>query len=64
MNYRTAEIDELERLYGFYNEIIDHQQYDVYGASWTKDVYPSKEDLRKHLENDLFYVMGLRKELL
>jgi ribosomal protein S18 acetylase RimI-like enzyme len=57
MNYRIAEINELERLYEFYNEIIDHQKYDVYGASWTKDVYPSKEDLRKHLEDDLFYVM-------
>ncbi|MBO4918578.1 MAG: GNAT family N-acetyltransferase [Erysipelotrichaceae bacterium] len=57
MKYRIAETDELERLYGFYNEIIDHQKYDAYGASWTKDVYPSKEDLKKHLEDDLFYVM-------
>ena len=54
---RLAKTDELDKLYVFYNEIIDHQKYDKYGASWTKDVYPSRDDLKKHLENDLFYVM-------
>ncbi|MBR0462046.1 MAG: GNAT family N-acetyltransferase [Erysipelotrichaceae bacterium] len=57
MNFRIAKLDELEKLYDFYNEIIDHQKYDEYSPSWTKDVYPSKEDLKKHLEDDLFYVM-------
>lgn len=57
MKYRIADINELEALYGFYNEIIDHQKYDAYGAAWTKDVYPSKQDLKNHLEEDLFYVL-------
>ena len=54
---RLAETKDLERLYLFYDEVIAHQKYDVYGAGWTKDVYPSREDLRMHLENDLFYVL-------
>ena len=62
MKYRIAAINELEELYRFYNEIIDHQKYDAYGASWTKDVYPSRQDLKKHLEDDVFYV--LEEELL
>ena len=57
MNFRKASIKDLERLYRFYNIVIDHQQYDLYGAGWTKDVYPSFNDLKVHLENDHVYIL-------
>lgn len=57
MIIRKARIDELKKLLKIYNDIIDHQQFDEYGPSWTKDVYPCEDDLRKHLEKDVVYVI-------
>ena len=54
---RLAEIDDLRRLKSFYDDVIDYQRYDSCGAAWTKDVYPSENDLKRHLENDLFYIL-------
>jgi ribosomal protein S18 acetylase RimI-like enzyme len=56
MEFRKAGIEELQPIYEMYNEVIDHQKYDRYGADWTKDVYPSLKDLEEHLKNDFFYV--------
>ena len=56
MEFKTATISDLQEIYEMYNEVIDHQQYDQYGAAWTKDVYPSRKDLEEHLKNDIFYV--------
>ena len=57
MNFRKASLKDLEQLYRFYNIVIDHQKYDLYGAGWTKDVYPSYMDLKEHLINDHVYVL-------
>ncbi|MBQ6478335.1 MAG: GNAT family N-acetyltransferase [Erysipelotrichaceae bacterium] len=54
---RLAEKSDLKRLKTFYDDVIDHQKYDCYGAAWTKDIYPSENDLRKHLKDDLFYIL-------
>lgn len=54
---RPAREEEIEKLYVFYSDIIDQQKADKYGPCWTKDVYPSKEELKKHLQEDLFYVL-------
>lgn len=56
MEFKTAAIEDLQAIYEMYNDVIDHQQYDLYGADWTKDVYPSRKDLEEHLKNDRFYV--------
>ena len=57
MNFRKATIIDLEQLYRFYNIVIDHQRYNLYGAGLTKDVYPSYMDLKEHLINDHVYVL-------
>ena len=57
MKYRVAENSELEKLKKLYDDVIDHQKEDDYGAGWTKDVYPSRNDLERHLEDDLVYVI-------
>ena len=56
MKVKTAVIDDLMPLYNFYDEVIEHQKQDEYGAGWTKDVYPSLEDLKEKIENDLFFI--------
>ncbi|MBR4421109.1 MAG: GNAT family N-acetyltransferase [Erysipelotrichaceae bacterium] len=57
MKIRIATQKDLDTLYSFFNEIIDHQVYDEYGAKWTKDVYPSRKDLEEKIVNDRFYMM-------
>ena len=57
MKYRTAETEELCKLKKMYDDVIDHQSEDEYGAGWTKDVYPSRDDLERHLKEDLVYVI-------
>ena len=61
MKIRTANPNDLDDLYEFYAEVIDQQPFDEYGAGWTKDVYPSMEDLKRHIEEDIFY-LGLIDE--
>ncbi|MBQ6126762.1 MAG: GNAT family N-acetyltransferase [Erysipelotrichaceae bacterium] len=60
---RLAEKDDLIRLKSFYDDVIDYQRYDSCGAAWTKDVYPSVNDLKRHLENDLFYILEEREKI-
>lgn len=57
MRYRLAEKSELSKLKKLYDDVIDHQKDDIYGAGWTKDVYPSSGDLDRHLKEDLVYVI-------
>ena len=57
MRYRLAEKRELSKLKKLYDDVIDHQKDDIYGAGWTKDVYPSRGDLDRHLKEDLVYVI-------
>ena len=57
MNIRKATLEDLDRLYGFFNEIIDHQIYDEYGAKWTKDVYPARSDIEEKIVSDTFYMV-------
>ncbi len=57
MKFRTAETEELCKLKKMYDDVIDHQSQDEYGAGWTKDVYPSRDDLERHLKEDLVYVI-------
>lgn len=56
MIFKTNDIKYLEPLYDFYNCVIDHQKYDDYSPMWTRDVYPAKDDLKNHLQNDCFYI--------
>ena len=55
MKIKTAQSKDLERLYSFYDEVIAHQKLDEYSPEWTKDVYPSRNDLESFIENDSFY---------
>ena len=57
MEFRNATLNELQAIYELYNDVIDHQQYDTYGADWTKDVYPSRKDIEDHLKDDIVYVV-------
>lgn len=57
MMIRIAAQNDLDALHSFFNEIIDHQIYDEYGAGWTRDVYPSRTDLEEKISNDLFYLI-------
>ena len=56
MKIRKAENTDLEKLLLLYDRVIDHQQYDEYGASWTKGIYPAESDILNHLENNTFYI--------
>lgn len=57
MKNRIASIDDLDLLYEFYNEVIDNQINDEYTPSWTKDVYPSKDDIKYHLLHNTFHIL-------
>ncbi|MBO4219148.1 MAG: GNAT family N-acetyltransferase [Erysipelotrichaceae bacterium] len=54
---RRADITDLERLYGFYDAVIDQQSHDQYGPDWTKGIYPSEDDIRSHLEKGEFLLV-------
>ncbi|MBR4470250.1 MAG: GNAT family N-acetyltransferase [Erysipelotrichaceae bacterium] len=56
MHIHVAEKKDLDRIYEFYDLIIDHQKEDEYGPGWTKDIYPSYEILKDKIENDLFFI--------
>ena len=49
-------MDELEEIVAFYYDIIDHQDEKEFGADWTKDVYPSRQDFRTALENGEMHI--------
>ncbi len=57
MKFCFAEKKDLEKLYSFYNAVIDQQEFDIYKPDWTKDVYPSRNDLLRHLEEDKVYLI-------
>ncbi|MBR0136860.1 MAG: GNAT family N-acetyltransferase [Erysipelotrichaceae bacterium] len=54
---RKANPDDFEALCRFYDEVIDQQKEDLYTPMWTKDVYPSSEDIAFHLENNHFLLL-------
>ena len=56
LTIRPASIDELEEIVAFYYDIIDHQDEKEFGADWTKDVYPSRQDFRTALENGEMHI--------
>ncbi|MBQ2078506.1 MAG: GNAT family N-acetyltransferase, partial [Erysipelotrichaceae bacterium] len=64
MIFRLAEKNDLEALYLFYNVVIDQQKFDEYTPAWTKDVYPSKEDLLRHLQEDKVYLIEENDEII
>ncbi|MCR4633390.1 MAG: GNAT family N-acetyltransferase [Erysipelotrichaceae bacterium] len=57
MKVELCKKEDLSALYDFYNEVIDHQDKDLYSPGWTKDIYPSLADLERHLNKDLVYVI-------
>ena len=57
MEITIADLSDLDRLYEFYKEVILHQKEDLYSAKWTLDVYPAREDIVEHLQNDAYYIM-------
>lgn len=53
---RIASIGDFDKIYKFYDEVIESQKTDKYSAYWTKDVYPSKEDLINHINNNEMFI--------
>ena len=53
---RQAQNNELEEIIDFYYDIIDHQGEREFGPKWTKDVYPSREDLRGDVESGAMHI--------
>ena len=64
MKFAIASINDLDRLYDFYNTVIDHQTFDEYGAGWTKDVYPDIDTLKEKIERGLFFIACERNEII
>lgn len=54
--YKLANKEDIEALLSFYNDVIAFQQYDKYSPKWTKDIYPSLEDIKNHVLNNRFYM--------
>ena len=64
IEYRLATEKDINTLVDFYNDIVDYQTYDEYGACWTKDIYPCKADLENHIKNNKFYLGYLNNVLV
>ncbi|MBR2545806.1 MAG: GNAT family N-acetyltransferase [Erysipelotrichaceae bacterium] len=56
MKFRKADKRDIDNLLSLYDDVIEQQKYDEYGASWTRGVYPTDEDIRLHLENGEIYI--------
>ena len=56
MEFRLANISDLDNLKKFYDDIIDGHVDDDYSAKWTKDVYPSRNDILSHIENNEMFI--------
>lgn len=54
---RKAHINEIEDVISFYYQLIDDLEGATYSAKWTKDVYPTKEDLKEHILKQTLYIM-------
>lgn len=63
IEYRIAKLDDIDTLLNFYNDVIDFQQYEEYSPKWTKDIYPSFEDINNHIVNNRLY-MGCINDIL
>ena len=57
LTFRTANLDELDRVYDFYNYIIDSCQGAEFSPKWVRDVYPTREDLQGYVDAGLM-VLG------
>ena len=64
MEKRIADIKDLNKIYKFYDDVIKQQEFDEYSPEWTKDVYPSIDDLKTHLENNDFYIALIDDEIV
>ncbi len=64
MKIRLATREDLDSLCSFYDRIIEHQADDEYGAGWTRDVYPNREDLRQKIGDDLFYLVSEEEHII
>lgn len=64
IKYRICNLEDLNRLYDFYNLIIDNQKHDKYTPMWTKDVYPTKQDLLNHIKNNKFYIYEIDNKII
>ncbi len=53
---RQATAGDYEAVVDFYYDIIDHQDEREFGAKWTKDVYPSRGDIRTDIDNGNMYI--------
>lgn len=56
MDKRLATLSDYDVVMKFYNDIIDHQEFDEYGANWTKDIYPSSNDILSHIKNEELFI--------
>ena len=56
LKVETATLDKLSEVIEYYNDIIDNQPSDTYSAGFTKDIYPSRELLKKHILNHDLYI--------
>ena len=59
MDIRLAGMGDLPAVLEFYEELIDAQTGAKDSPRWTKGVYPSEEDLRKHIAGERMF-LGFR----
>ncbi|MCR5182781.1 MAG: GNAT family N-acetyltransferase [Clostridia bacterium] len=53
---RQAVPDDYEAVVDFYYDIIDHQDEREFGTKWTKDVYPSRGDIRTDIDKGFMHI--------
>lgn len=53
---RTGNLEELGKVKGFYDSLIEEMQGTEYDPGWRKDIYPTGEMLREALENGELYI--------
>lgn len=63
MDIRLATNSEIKLVKQFYDDIIDGQAFDEYSPRWTKDVYPSINDITSHIENNEMYIGLINNEI-
>lgn len=64
MKVRIGNLNDINEVISFYNNIIDHQKDDEYTPMWTKDIYPCLEDIRYHLIHNKVYVVENEKDII
>lgn len=56
LNIRQAGVEEADRVYAFYDQLVDDYEHSTLFRSWKKGIYPTEEMLRGAVERGEVYV--------